>query len=380
MKQRTEHAVKSISDRRLQTICLMVLAALACIYMVYWLRPVLMPFVVACFIVSGVGPILHLFESRLGVSRLVAAFLTSLFGVVVIAIFGLTIWISMVDLSANEGDYSRRAKELIVEAESRLPYRLMRIELSATEPLAPKNADPIPPEELKQTRMEQATRLIDTVLRDGFAILSQALLNLITTSVVVLIYVLFLLLGRPAFGESDTIHEIDSNIRSYLSMKIVVSVVTGFIFGLALRLFGVPMALSFGVLAFLLNFIPNIGPIVATLLPVPLVLLDPSADIPWMVAVIATICTIQMVSGNLVEPKLIGNSSDLHPVTVLLALMFWGMMWGLIGMFLATPITAAMKIVMERFEMTEPVAKLLAGRWEDPEAEPTTGAETSAIA
>ena len=135
------------------------------------------------------------------------------------------------------------------------------------------------------------------------------------------------------------------------------------------------MALSFGVLAFLLNFIPNIGPIVASLLPIPLILLDPSGNIVWMVAVITATSTIQLISGNVVEPKLMGNSSDLHPVTILLGLMFWGMMWGIIGMFLATPITAAIKIVMERFEPTRQVANLMAGRWEGLETEDGSGAE-----
>ena len=69
--------------------------------------------------------------------------------------------------------------------------------------------------------------------------------------------------------------------------------------------------------------------------------------------------SIQLISGNVVEPKLMGDSSDLHPVTILLALMFWGMMWGIIGMFLATPITAAIKIVMERFEPTKKLADIM---------------------
>jgi AI-2 transport protein TqsA len=87
-----------------------------------------------------------------------------------------------------------------------------------------------------------------------------------------------------------------------------------------------------------------------------------------MISVIAVTSTIQLISGNIVEPKLMGNSSDLHPVTILLALMFWGMMWGVIGMFLATPITSALKIVLERIESTRPLAALMAGRFGSPES------------
>ncbi|TWU32213.1 AI-2E family transporter [Novipirellula artificiosorum] len=72
---------------------------------------------------------------------------------------------------------------------------------------------------------------------------------------------------------------------------------------------------------------------------------------------------IQAISGNIIEPQIMGDSSDLHPVTILVALMFWGMMWGIIGMFLATPVTAALKILLQRIESTKPIADLMAGRF-----------------
>ena len=130
----------------------------------------------------------------------------------------------------------------------------------------------------------------------------------------------------------------------------------------AALLFGVPMAFTFGVLAFLLNFVPNVGPLIASLLPIPLIILDPTGSIGWMFGAISVTAAIQAISGNIFEPKIMGNSSDLHPVTILVALMFWGMMWGIIGMFLATPVTAAIKIVLQRIESTKPIANLMAGR------------------
>lgn len=163
--------------------------------------------------------------------------------------------------------------------------------------------------------------------------------------------------------DSPLVSEIDEQVRSYLGLKTVISIFTGMAFGLALWIFGVPMAFTFGVLAFLLNFVPNVGPLVASLLPIPLIVLDPTGSIGWMVTAIGVTCTIQAISGNIVEPKLMGNSSDLHPVTILVALMFWGMMWGIIGMFLATPVTAALKIVLQRIDSTKPIANLMAGRF-----------------
>ena len=70
-----------------------------------------------------------------------------------------------------------------------------------------------------------------------------------------------------------------------------------------------------------------------------------------------------MIVGNVVEPKLLGDSLELHPITVLLSLIFWGMIWGIAGMLLAAPITAVLKILLENIEITKPFAKLLEGKF-----------------
>ena len=362
------------SNSRIQTISLMVLAVVAATFTIYWLRPVLVPLVVALFVVSGVSPILKAFERRLGVTRIIAAGLTFLAGVVLLLVFGLSIWRSMVDLQSNSQAYRGRVREIVNWAELRVQKIGNRIEASATSVLPSKElSDETPPRpELAKGSSRDAGEFVDAIVGDGISVVSQALINLVSTSVVVLIYVFFLLIGTPKHkNDSPTVREIDEQIRSYLALKTIISIFTGVAFGITLRLFGVPMAFTFGVLAFLLNFVPNVGPLVASLLPVPLIILNPEGSIVWMVAAISVTCAIQAVSGNLVEPRIMGNSSDLHPVTILVALMFWGMMWGVIGMFLATPITAALKILLQRIESTKPIANLMAGRWTEAE---TSGA------
>lgn len=418
---------------RIQTACLLVLVAVCITFSVYWLRPVLVPLVVAFFVVSGISPVLSVLEKRLGVTRIVAAGLTFLAGVIVLIIFGCSIWVSMIDLSTNAQAYRNRVSTIVNRIESYLPQRL-----SFREPITPVNspnplpaepsrqsepaidgdkpsestasktktteidtADPEPPQSSEEAgaenkqqvsarktpraaadtddaetddtglatpkkskpRSEKASKFVDQMVTYGITTLSQAFVSLVSTSVVVLIYVFFLLIGTPSISHSPTLSEVDQQIRSYLSLKTVISIFTGLVFGLALRMFGVPMAFTFGVLAFLLNFVPNVGPIVASLLPIPLIILDPEGSVGWMAATITVICTIQLISGNVVEPKIMGNSSDLHPVTILVGLMFWGMMWGIIGMFLATPIMAALKIILGRVQATKSIADLMAGRW-----------------
>ena len=109
---------------RVQTACLLVLVAVCITFSVYWLRPVLVPLVVAFFVVSGISPVLSVLEKRLGVTRIVAAGLTFLAGVVVLIIFGCSIWVSMIDLSTNAQAYRNRVSTIVNRIESFLPQRL----------------------------------------------------------------------------------------------------------------------------------------------------------------------------------------------------------------------------------------------------------------
>jgi AI-2 transport protein TqsA len=123
---------------------------------------------------------------------------------------------------------------------------------------------------------------------------------------------------------------------------------------------GLHMAWLFAFLVFLLCYIPNIGSIIATLLPIP-VAVTQFHDPGMIVAAIAIPGAIHMTIGNFVAPKMMGRGLELHPVTVLLALAFWGLLWGIVGMVLAIPIVASLRIVLSRFSTTRPLANLLAG-------------------
>jgi AI-2 transport protein TqsA len=117
-----------------------------------------------------------------------------------------------------------------------------------------------------------------------------------------------------------------------------------------------------GLLAFLLNLITNNSSPIAVLLPLPVVLVDPQSTLSTVVLAIGLPSLSDLLISSLIEPKVVGGSLNLHPVTVLISLMVWGTMWGMVGMFLATPLTAVMQMFLERFEPTAPLAELLAGR------------------
>ena len=148
--------------------------------------------------------------------------------------------------------------------------------------------------------------------------------------------------------------DIDQRIKRYLLIKVGLSAVTGILVGGCLAVLGVELALVFGVLAFVLNFIPSVGSIIATLLPLPLVLVNPEHGTLTIALAMALPGLVQLVVGNIIEPKMMGDSLELHPITILLALIFWGMLWGIPGMLLAAPMTAVLRILLSALEITRP--------------------------
>lgn len=332
-----------ISEARIQTLCLLFLSALAAGFAAYVLRPVLLPFVVAVFVVSGVSPILEFLQRSVASSRLTAAAIAFIIGSFIVVVLMTALWASVVDLASHADEYEDQVEVLVQEVKDRLPW------ISQTEK---GNATP-----------RKLESFLEQLVKQGAGRLSHVFLELFSTSVIVLIYIFFLLMGAPKWtAESQVWRDVDYQIRTYLSLKTVISLVTGAAFGFALWVHGVPMAMVFGMLAFLLNFIPNVGPLIASVLPLPLIIFHPEASLLWMVSVISITSGIQFVSGNVIEPRIMGESSDMHPIVVLLALMFWGMLWGIVGMFLATPITAGIRIGLSQFEVTQPIAELMAGR------------------
>jgi AI-2 transport protein TqsA len=153
-----------------------------------------------------------------------------------------------------------------------------------------------------------------------------------------------------------------SSIRRYLITKTLISAMTGILVGGVLMILGIKLAIVFGLFAFLLNFIPSVGSIIATLLPIPVVIVSPDISFATAAMAITIPAFIQILVGNVIDPKVMGTSLNLHPVSVLLGLMIWGMLWGVVGMFLATPLMAILKTAAQRMELTAPLADLLEGR------------------
>ena len=203
--------------------------------------------------------------------------------------------------------------------------------------------------------------------------LFSALSNIFGQIFIILLYLIFILLEEHTFSKkikamypdpkkyesvTNLIHKIDKSIGNYIALKTLISSFTGFLSYFALLFIGVDAPFFWSFLIFALNFIPNIGPIIATLLPTVFVMLQFGEIMPGIL-VLAIVGTIQITTGNFVEPRLMGNSLNISPLVVLLTLTLWGVMWGVIGMLLSVPITVILIIIMSEFKGTRPLAIML---------------------
>lgn len=149
-----------------------------------------------------------------------------------------------------------------------------------------------------------------------------------------------------------------NDTQIYLGLKSLLSIGTAIASWLIMKWVGVDFAEFWALLIFFLNFIPNIGAIIATIFPASLAIVQ-FADWLHFLEIIIGLGTVQFIGGNIIEPRFLGHSLNLSPLAILLALAVWGTIWGILGMFLSVPITVMMMIVFAHFEKTRPIAILL---------------------
>ena len=193
--------------------------------------------------------------------------------------------------------------------------------------------------------------------------------QLMSDSFIIMLVTIFMLLEVKSFLYKASIIEklhgnslkyldkIGVSIRHYLSIKTVISILTGLFIWIWLWIVGVDYAVLWGLIAFLLNYIPNIGSIIAAAPTMLLALVQLGAG--GMLWAGAGYLIVNMVMGNIVEPKVMGKGLGLSTLVVFLSLIIWGFIFGSVGMFLSVPLTMTIKIMLEQNKSTQWIAILL---------------------
>jgi len=204
-----------------------------------------------------------------------------------------------------------------------------------------------------------------TYITQGFNSISEVLTN---TFLIVLL-VLFILSEMDsikdrflnAYGIDSALHskiiQISKSIKTYIVVKATTSFMTGVGIAIGLAILGVDYPLVWGIMAFALNFIPNIGSIIAAVAPMLLSLVQFGWSTFFITGLLFSV--VNIVIGNIIEPRMLGKYQNLSPLVVILSLLFWGWMFGIIGMILSVPLTVIVKIFMENNPELKHIATLI---------------------
>jgi len=204
-------------------------------------------------------------------------------------------------------------------------------------------------------------KLVANTLSGLGSVLSNGFLILLTVCFMLMEASSFPVKLRSALGSPDhSLERFDHflmTVKQYMAIKTGISLVTGLLVWFALWIIGVDHALLWGVLAFLLNYIPNIGSIIAAVPPALLALIQ--LGLGDAIAVVILFTVINVVVGNVIEPRFMGKGLGLSTLVVFLSLIFWGWVLGPVGMLLSVPLTMTVKIALDHRHETRWIAQLL---------------------
>ncbi|MCG5054181.1 MAG: AI-2E family transporter [Myxococcales bacterium] len=205
---------------------------------------------------------------------------------------------------------------------------------------------------------------------------AQGLLSLFTNTFLVLFIVFFILFEahtfgsklKAAYGQNTGLDLISDQVYRYLNIKAAMSVLTGVLVGALDLALGIDFPFVWALVAFLFNFVPTVGSIIAAIPPIALALLEFGTGHAAMVTL--GYLVVNLGISNVLEPRIMGERLGLSPLVVILSLVFWAWVWGPFGMILALPMTMVVKILLEASSDLRPIAILLGPPMREPKNAP----------
>lgn len=312
---------------------------------IYQAQSFLVLMLVALFLaVIGAPPVLWLKEKRVPSVLAVLLVLGSM--VVLLLIIGGIVGTSLSSFSSSLPFYQKRIEDEVLALKGFLSSRGITITDNSV---------------LEYINPGSIMSLTAGLLSGLTSTLSSIFLILLTVTFILLEASSFPLKLRAIVGDPTAdfsqFKKFIENINRYMIIKTGVSAATGILIGIWLSVLGVDFPVLWGFLAFLLNYVPNLGVVIAALPAVLLTLIQFGPGYALLAA--AGYIVLNFVIGTLVEPKLVGRSVGLSTLVVFLSLVFWGNLLGLIGMVLCIPFTMTLKFVLENNEGTRWIGMLL---------------------
>ena len=323
----------------INNICLMILAGTAATAVLVYTKTILMPFVIALFISMVADTLATRLRQKYRVPYALGLITSFILFLTLIVTSVLFIANSIESFVAGADTYADRLNDT-------LSWLLSRTEKYGINMNA-------------QFFIETAAKL---PVFNFVKSLGGTLMSIITNLMLITLFLIFIFMGKATEDNHSLAGNIKKQISFYLIIKIFVSLLAALFTWIVLASLKTELASMLAVITFVLNFIPNVGPFIATTLPLPVLFLQYGFNWRLLLAV-GLLTGIHFVIGNILETKWLGKGMDLDPIVVLACLIFWALVWGVMGALLAVPLTAIIKMIFERSETTRPLANLLAGKY-----------------
>lgn len=215
-------------------------------------------------------------------------------------------------------------------------------------------------------------------LQSTFSVVLTSVTGIFSNAGIIIIYTIFILLEYRYFGDKlglmikddahrrqvvQVIEKIKTDVKAYFVIKAGISLVLAVLSYGVMMVLGLDFAIFWAFIIFILNFIPFIGSIIAVLFPILFSLVQFDS---YYASVFMTTGLIgaQVLMGNIIEPKFVGNKLNISPLVILLSLGFWWKLWGVVGMLLSVPIIVILNIILAKIPATRWIAVLLSEKWE----------------
>ncbi len=327
-------------------------------------RTILQPFVVALFLFFFINTLANFF-TRISIkgmhmpivlAKVFASFI--IFGLTIFFIF-LIVSISITEIAKKWNDYKAVLVNTITAADDWAATQLQNTMGKEFD----LNAGPI-------------IQTIQNFDVNAFLLKAQqAIGNISVFFSIMILYLIFLLLEQRVFRKKlmaifphtkdrenveEVLNRIGDSVFTYVKVKTTISMFTGVSTYFVLVLFDIEFAIFWGVLTFILNFIPNVGSLIAVIGASLASLAQLSPSYVLILFILLTI--IQQFFGAFVDPRMSGNRLNLSPLVIILSLVFWGKIWGILGAFFCVPLTVIIFIILSNFEATRPIAILLSSK------------------
>ena len=329
---------------KINTLCLTIIAAVSITLALIYTRAILVPLVISVFIFTMITPLIRTIRFYTRMPQWLSVLLATT--IVLVPLILVIVFITNSISHFMQEAFAYRVKLLEVLNQFSAFVKAQKI--------------PVPEDFLNFSNIREILSMpyYTKFLRS----IGSNAMTFISYSFLIFIFLFFFLIGSGRTKiTNNLLKEIQNKISAYLYIHIIMSLLTGFCVWVVYVSCGLDLAVMFAAFAVLLNFIPNIGSVMAVLIPLPIAYLQFGWSIQFVLILILP-SVIQFVLGSLIEPKILGEGVDLHPITVIASLVVWGLVWGIPGAFLAVPMTAALRIILSKIEPTRPVAELLSGR------------------